>query len=223
MNIKLLLNATIKLVLGFIICALLLFLPVGTFDYPNAWLFLGLLFIPMIGAMIIMSIKSPELLEKRMASKEKENKQKEVVFSSAIIFIVGFIVTALDFKHGWSNMNKLEVIESCILFLFGYGMYMEVLRENRFLSRTVEVQENQEVIDTGLYSIVRHPMYLATILMFLAIPLVLGSTYGLIVFLPYPFLIAKRIKNEEEILEEGLKGYKEYKKKVKYRLIPYVW
>ena len=135
----------------------------------------------------------------------------------------GFIVTALDFKNGWSDMNKLEVIESCILFLFGYGMYMEVLRENRFLSRTVEVQEEQEVIDTGLYSIVRHPMYLATILMFLAIPLVLGSTYGLIVFLPYPFLIAKRIENEEEVLEKGLKGYKEYKKKVKYRLIPYVW
>lgn len=223
MNIKLLLNATIKLVFGFIICAALLFLPVGTFDYPNAWLFLGLLFIPMIGAMIIMYFKAPELLKKRLASKEKENKQKEIVFSSALIFIAGFIVTALDFKNGWSDMNKLEVIESCILFLFGYGMYMEVLRENRFLSRTVEVQEEQEVIDTGLYSIVRHPMYLATILMFLAIPLVLGSTYGLIVFLPYPFLIAKRIENEEEVLEKGLKGYKEYKKKVKYRLIPYVW
>lgn len=223
MNIKLLLNATIKLVFGFIICAALLFLPVGTFNYPNAWLFLGLLFIPMIGAMIIMSFKAPELLKKRIASKEKENKQKKIVFSSALIFIAGFIVTALDFKNGWSDMNKLEVIESCILFLFGYGMYMEVLRENRFLSRTVEVQEEQEVIDTGLYSIVRHPMYLATILMFLAIPLVLGSTYGLIVFLPYPFLIAKRIKNEEEVLEKGLKGYKEYKKKVKYRLIPYVW
>ena len=169
MKIKLLLSAFIKLALGFVICMLLLFLPVGTFNYPNAWLFLGLLFIPMIGVGIVLFVKSPELLEKRMALREKEKTQRGVIAISGLIFIIGFIVTSLDFKYGWSNMTKIETVEASILFLFGYIMYMEVLRENKYLSRTVEVQDNQEVIDTGLYAMVRHPMYLATILMFLAI------------------------------------------------------
>ena len=223
MKIKLLLSAFIKLALGFVICMLLLFLPVGTFNYPNAWLFLGLLFIPMIGVGIILFVKSPELLEKRMALREKEKAQRGVIAISGLIFIIGFIVTSLDFKYGWSNMTKIETVEASILFLFGYIMYMEVLRENKYLSRTVEVQDNQEVIDTGLYAMVRHPMYLATILMFLAMPLVFGSKIGLLVFILYPFVIRKRIENEEAVLEKGLKGYSEYKKKVKYRLIPYVW
>lgn len=223
MKIKLLLSAFIKLALGFVICMLLLFLPVGTFNYPNAWLFLGLLFIPMIGVGIILFVKSPELFEKRMALREKEKTQRGVIAISGLIFIIGFIVTSLDFKYGWSNMTKIETVEASILFLFGYIMYMEVLRENKYLSRTVEVQDNQEVIDTGLYAMVRHPMYLATILMFLAMPLVLGSKIGLLVFIFYPFVIRKRIENEEAVLEKGLKGYSEYKKKVKYRLIPYVW
>lgn len=223
MKIKLLLSAFIKLALGFVICMLLLFLPVGTFNYPNAWLFLGLLFIPMIGVGIILFVKSPELLEKRMALREKEKAQRGVIAISGLIFIIGFIVTSLDFKYGWSNMTKIETVEASILFLFGYIMYMEVLRENKYLSRTVEVQDNQEIIDTGLYAMVRHPMYLATILMFLAMPLVFGSKIGLLVFIFYPFVIRKRIENEEAVLEKGLKGYSEYKKKVKYRLIPYVW
>lgn len=223
MDLKLFMKMLVKFIVGVVLIGALLFLPVGTFNYPNAWLFLGLLFIPMLGIGIVLCIKAPELLQKRLSSKEKEKTQKRVVMSSFIVFVLGFIVTALDFRNGWSHMNKIEIIEASIIFLFGYGLYIEVLRENKYLSRTVEVQEDQKVIDTGVYSIVRHPMYLATILMFLAMPLVLGSKIGFLVFVIHPFIIAKRIKNEEEILEEGLKGYKEYKEKVKYRIIPYIW
>ena len=223
MNVKLLVKTLVRFILGVVICAALLFGPVGTFNYPNAWLFLALLFIPIFLEGVILFIKNPDLLEKRMNLKEKQKVQKKVIGFTALIFILGFVVTSLDFKYGWSEMTKYEIIEASILFLFGYGMYMEVIRENKFLSRTIEVQENQKVIDTGLYAMVRHPMYLASILMFLAMPLVLGSKIGFLIFALYPFALVKRIKNEEEVLEKELDGYTEYKKKVKYRLIPYVW
>lgn len=223
MNVKLLVKTLVRFILGVVICAVLLFAPVGTLNYPNAWLFLALLFIPIFLEGVILFIKNPDLLEKRMNLKEKQKVQKKVVGFTALIFILGFVVTSLDFKYGWSEMTKYEIIEASILFLFGYGMYMEVIRENKFLSRTIEVQEEQKVIDTGLYAMVRHPMYLASILMFLAMPLVLGSKIGFLIFALYPFALVKRIKNEEEVLEKELDGYTEYKKKVKYRLIPYVW
>ena len=223
MNVKLLVKALVRFIFGVVICAVLLFVPVGTLNYPNAWLFLALLFIPIFLEGVILFIKNPDLLEKRMNLKEKQKVQKKVIGFTALIFILGFVVTSLDFKYGWSEMTKYEIIEASILFLFGYGMYMEVIRENKFLSRTIEVQEDQKVIDTGLYAMVRHPMYLASILMFLAMPLVLGSKIGFLIFALYPFALVKRIKNEEEVLEKELDGYTEYKKKVKYRLIPYVW
>ena len=223
MNVKLLVKALVRFIFGVVICAVLLFVPVGTLNYPNAWLFLALLFIPIFLEGVILFIKNPDLLEKRMNLKEKQKVQKKVIGFTALIFILGFVVTSLDFKYGWSEMTKYEIIEASILFLFGYGMYMEVIRENKFLSRTIEVQEGQKVIDTGLYAMVRHPMYLASILMFLAMPLVLGSKIGFLIFALYPFALVKRIKNEEEVLEKELDGYTEYKKKVKYRLIPYVW
>ena len=184
---------------------------------------MGLLFIPMFFIGIILYIKAPELLAKRLNDKEEEEAQKKVVGLSAVMFLAGFIVCGLDFRFGLSSVPFAVVIIASVVLLAGYGMYMEVMRENAYLSRTVEVQDNQEVIDTGLYAMVRHPMYLATILMFLAMPLVLGSKIGLLVFIFYPFVIRKRIENEEAVLEKGLKGYSEYKKKVKYRLIPYVW
>ena len=223
MNVKLLVKTLVRFILGVVICAVLLFVPVGTLNYPNAWLFLALLFIPIFLEGVILFIKNPDLLEKRMNLKEKQKVQKKVIGFTALIFILGFVVTSLDFKYGWTEMTKYEIIEASILFLFGYGMYMEVIRENKFLSRTIEVQEGQKVIDTGLYAMVRHPMYLASILMFLAMPLVLGSKIGFLIFALYPFALVKRIKNEEEVLEKELDGYTEYKKKVKYRLIPYVW
>lgn len=223
MNVKLLVKTLVRFILGVVICAVLLFVPVGTLNYPNAWLFLALLFIPIFLEGVILFIKNPDLLEKRMNLKEKQKVQKKVIGFTALIFILGFVVTSLDFKYGWTEMTKYEIIEASILFLFGYGMYMEVIRENKFLSRTIEVQEDQKVIDTGLYAMVRHPMYLASILMFLAMPLVLGSKIGFLIFALYPFALVKRIKNEEEVLEKELDGYTEYKKKVKYRLIPYVW
>ena len=223
MKFKLFMKMICALVVGFVIAVLLLFLPVGTINYPNAWLFLALLFVPTTGVGIVLLIKDPKLLEKRMNLKEKQKTQKGVVGLSSLILIIGFVMTALDFRYGWSEMTRWQVVEASLLFLFGYGLYIEVLRENKYLSRIVEVQEGQKIIDTGLYSIVRHPMYLATIMIFLSMPLILGSTYALLVFMFYPFLITKRIKNEEEVLEKGLEGYKEYKKKVKFRLIPYIW
>lgn len=201
----------------------LLFLPAGTFDYWNAWLFIALLFIPMFILGVALVVKSPELLEKRLHSREKEAEQSIVVLLSFIMFLGGFVACALDFRFEWSKMPIAVVIAASVILLISYGLYAEVMRENAFLSRTVEIQEEQKVVDTGLYGIVRHPMYFSTTLLFLSIPLVLGSWIGFIIFLIYPMILVKRIKNEEKILEEGLKGYREYKDKVRYRMIPFVW
>ena len=220
---KLLLNALIKFIVGLTLVGVLLFVPSGSFNYINGWLFIGLLFIPMLILGIILFFKTPSLLEKRLGAKEKDVTQKGVVALSGLLFIGGFVVAGLDWRFGWSHVPMWLVIVAAVILLIAYGLYAEVMRENAYLSRTIEVQENQKVIDTGLYAIVRHPMYMATILLFLMIPLVLGSWYALIVFLSYPIVIAVRIRNEEKVLEAGLAGYTEYKKKVKYRIIPFIW
>jgi len=220
---KLLVNALVKFTIGLILIGLLLFLPAFTFNYPGAWLFIGLLFIPMLIMGIVMLIKAPKLLEKRLNNKEKEKTQQGVIALSGLIFPVGFILSALDFRFSWSEVPAWLVITSAVLFLIGYGMYAEVMRENAYLSRTVEVQEDQTVISTGLYGVVRHPMYLATLFMFLPLPLILGSFWGLIPFGIYPIIIVIRIINEEKVLCEGLKGYEEYITKVKYRILPFIW
>ena len=220
---KLLFQAIFKFLLGVLMIALLLFWPAGTMNYWNVWLLMGLLFIPMFIAGIILWLKNPELLEKRLNVKEKESEQKEVIGMSLIIFVAGFILAGLDFKYGWSNMPIWGVTTASIIFVISYILYAEVLRENTFLSRTIEVQENQKVIDTGLYGIVRHPMYFATTILFLSFPIVLGSWFSFAIFCFFPFVLVKRIKNEEVVLENGLEGYKEYKQKVKYRMIPFVW
>lgn len=220
---KLILNATLKLFMGLILIGALLFLPAWTFNYPGAWLFIALLFIPMLIMGTVMLIKAPSLLEKRLNSKEKEKSQRGVVVISALMFPIGFVLSALDFRFGLSHVPTWLVITASALFLIGYGTYAEVMRENAYLSRTVEVQEGQSVISTGLYGIVRHPMYLATLFMFLPLPLILGSFWGLIPFAIYPITIVIRILNEEKVLTEGLIGYAEYKTKVKYRLIPFIW
>jgi len=223
MDIKLFFQALLKFILGVLIIGLLLFIPANTINYWNGWLFMGLLFIPMFIAGIIMMIKSPDLLRKRLNVKEKENEQKHVVALSGLMFIAGFIIAGLNYRYGWIVIPNIVVIISSIIFIISYILYAEVLRENAYLSRTIEVQENQKVIDTELYGIVRHPMYAVTILLFLSMPLVLGSIISFGIFLVYPFIIAKRIKNEEEVLEKELKGYSEYKKKVKYKMIPFIW
>ncbi len=220
---KLLLQALIKFLMGFLLIALLLFLPAWTFSYPNAWLFMGLLFVPMLIMGIVLFFKSPSLLKKRLNDKEKESTQKGVLALSALMFPIGFVLSALDFRFAWSTVPKWCVILGSVCFLIGYTMYAEVMRENIYLSRTVEVQENQKVIDTGLYGIVRHPMYFATLLMFLSIPLILGSFLGLIPFALYPFILVIRILNEEKVLSESLAGYMAYRNKVKYRLFPFIW
>ena len=223
MNIKLFLEAIIKFTLGILIIGLLLFVSAGTINYFNGWLFMGLLFIPMFIAGIIMMIKSPNLLKSRLNAKEKESEQKDIVKLSGLMFIAGFVISGLNYRYSWMDLPNIVVIIGSIIFVLSYIMYALVLRENIYLSRTIEVQKNQKVIDTGLYAIVRHPMYTATIFLFLSMPLILGSLISFIIFLVYPFIIAKRIKNEEEYLEKNLKGYKEYKKKVKYKLIPFIW
>ena len=220
---KLLFNAAVKFIMGLAVVGALLFIPAGTFNYPNAWLFMALLFIPMIILGLVLYFKAPELLKKRMNSTEKESEQKHIVSLSALLFLAGFIVCALDFRFGWTRLPFWVTIAASVLLLISYGLYCEVMRENAYLSRTVEVQENQKVIDTGLYGIVRHPMYFAVTLLFLSFPLVLGSGVGFVVFLFQPFVLVRRIKNEEAVLEKGLEGYAEYKKKVKYRLIPFIW
>ena len=220
---KLIMNALVKYLMGLVMVGLLLFVPAGTFDYWNAWMFIALLFIPMLLLGIVLAVKSPDLLEKRLNSKEKESEQSMVVILSLIMFLGGFIVSALDFRFGWSKMPTVVVIVAAAILLISYGLYAEVMRENAYLSRTVEIQEEQKVVDTGLYGIVRHPMYSVTTLLFLSIPLVLGSWIGFIIFLVYPLILVKRIKNEEKVLEEGLPGYKEYKEKVRYRMIPFIW
>lgn len=223
MNIKLFFHAIIKFIFGVLIIGLLLFIPANTINYWNGWLFMGLLFIPMFIAGIVMMIKSPELLRKRLNAKEKEGEQKQVLLYSALMFLAGFIIAGLNYRYNWITISTPVVIVSSIVFVIAYILYAEVLRENAYLSRTIEVQENQKVVDTGLYGIVRHPMYASTILLFLSMPLVLGSVISFVIFLVYPFIIAKRIKNEEEVLEKDLAGYSEYKKKVKYKLIPFIW
>lgn len=223
MNKKLFFQAIIKFILGVLIIGLLLFIPANTINYWNGWLFMGLLFIPMFIAGIILMIKNPELLRKRLNAKETENEQKKVIAFSGIMFVLGFIIAGLNYRYNWIVIPNVVVIISAGLFISAYILYAEVLRENTYLSRTIEVQQNQKVIDTGLYGIVRHPMYSATILLFLSMPLILGSILSFIIFLMYPFIIAKRIKNEEKVLEKDLLGYSEYKNKVKYKIIPFVW
>jgi len=223
MQSKLLIQAITKLLMGLVIVSMLLFLPAGTIYYWNAWLFMGVLFIPMFIIGLILLLKSPNLLAKRLNVKEEETEQKQVIGLSLLMFVGGFIVAALDFRYGWSKLPDWVIAAAMIIFLISYGLYLEVMRENAYLSRTIEVQENQKVVDTGLYGIVRHPMYFVTVFLFLSIPFILGSVYAFIIFLIYPFLLIKRIKNEETILREGLTGYVEYTKKVKYRLIPFIW
>lgn len=223
MNIKLFLEAIIKFLLGFVLVCLLLFIPAGTIKYFNGWLFICSLFIPMLIAGIVMMIKSPSLLKSRLNAKEKEDEQKQVVKLSGLMFVIGFVIAGLNYRFSWIVLPNIVIIVVCIIFILSYIVYAEVLRENVYLSRTIEVQKEQKVIDTGLYGIVRHPMYSATIFLFLSMPLILDSIIAFIIFLVYPFIIVKRIKNEEEVLEKKLKGYKEYKNKVKYKLIPFIW
>ena len=223
MTVKLLIQAIVKFVLGVVLVGVLIFLPAGSFKFFQGWLLMGILFIPMLAAGIVMMFKNPELLKKRLNAKEKLNDQSIVVKLSGLVFLIGFVVAGLGYRFNWFVLPKGISIAFSVIFLLSYVMYAEVLRENTYLSRTIEVQTNQKVIDTGLYGIVRHPMYSATVVMFLAMPLVLGSLYSFVVFLAYPFIIAKRIKGEEEFLEKELKGYSDYKQKVKYRLIPFIW
>lgn len=220
---KLLLNALSKFIMGLVLIGALLLLPAWTLAYPNAWLFIALLFIPMLIMGAVLFIKAPELLKKRLNNKEKEKTQQGVIALSGLMFPVGFVLCAFDFRFKWSDVPLWLVITASVLFLTGYAMYAEVMRENAYLSRTVEVQDGQKVIDTGLYGIVRHPMYLATLLMFVPLPLILGSLWGLIPFAIYPVVTVIRILNEEKVLTSGLAGYAEYKKRVKFRLIPFVW
>ena len=223
MTLKLFISATTKFILGIGLVGLLIFLPAGTLEFFNGWWLLGILFIPMFFAGIVMMLKNPDLLKSRLNAKEKRGEQSLVVKLSGLMFVVGFIVAGLGFRFKLYTLPKGVSIGAAVVFLVAYILYAEVLRENTYLSRTIEVQENQKVIDTGLYGIVRHPMYSVTLLLFLSMPLVLGSIYSFLIFLTYPFIIAKRIKDEEEFLEKELDGYVQYKQKVKYRLIPFIW
>ncbi len=220
---RLLIHALIKYIAGLLLVGGLLFLPAGTLSFANGILFIGLLFLPMLVLGVVLFVKSPELLEKRLNVKEKERTQKGIVAMSGLLFLVGFIVAGLDFRFGWSDVPRAVVIAASVVLLLSYALYAEVMRENAYLSRTVEVQKGQRVIDTGLYGIVRHPMYAVTLWLFLAIPLVLGSWWSLLCFLPYVAVIVVRIRNEEQVLSDGLAGYREYKKRVKYRLLPFIW
>jgi len=223
MDKGLLTQALAKFFLGVIVLGILLFLPAGSFRYWQGWLLMGILFVPMFAAGFVMMGKNPELLRKRLNAKEKEAEQRTVVKLSGLLFLIAFVVAGLNWRFGWWILPNWAVWAAAGLFLGAYLLYAEVLRENTYLSRTIEVQENQKVIDTGLYGIVRHPMYMATTILFLAMPLVLASPISFIVMSGYIPVIAKRIKNEEKVLEEGLDGYAEYKEKVKYRILPLVW
>ena len=220
---KLLLEALTKFACGLLLVGLLIFLPAGTIAYTYGWYFIALLFAPMLIAGFVMLNKSPEFLKKRLDAKEKQKAQKGVLAFSGLMFIAGFVVAGLDFRFGWSTVPTWVVIAASVLFLIAYALYAEVMRENAYLSRTIKVEEGQTVVDTGLYGIVRHPMYAVTILLFLMIPLVLGSWYALIAFAFYPAIIIVRLKDEEALLTRELAGYAAYKKKVKYRLIPFIW
>lgn len=220
---RLLCKALVKFIVGLILVGGLLFLPAGSLGYSNGWLLMGLLFIPMLLLGVVMLLKAPTLLEKRLNAKEREGAQKGVVAMSGVLFIAGFVVAGLDFRFGWSQIPLWIVTIASVILLVSYALYAEVMRENAYLSRTVEVQEGQKVIDTGLYGIVRHPMYAVTVWLFLAIPVVLGSWWSFVCFLPYIAVIVVRIRNEEKVLAAGLDGYAEYQKRVKYRLLPLVW
>lgn len=223
MDKRLFIGALFKFIIGFLIIGALLFISAGSFEYWNGWLFMGLLFIPMFIAGIVMMVKNPDLLRRRLNAKEGEKEQKQVIAFSGIMFLVGFIVAGLNYRFGIIDIPVYIVVIASIIFLIAYVLYAEVLRENTFLSRTIEVSENQKVVDKGLYGIVRHPMYAATIILFLSMPLILESLISFVIFLAYPIIIAKRIKNEEAVLEKDLQGYSEYKMKVKYKIIPFVW
>lgn len=216
-------QAILKFALGVVVVGILLFLPAGTFAYRNAWLFMGILFVPMFLAGIVMMFKNPELLKKRLNAREQQAEQNLVIKLSALMFVMGFVIAGFSFRFQWIKLPDWVSWAGTALFFVSYLLYAEVLRENTYLSRTVEVQKGQKVIDTGLYGIVRHPMYGATILLFLSVPLVLGSILSFAVFLTYPLIIAKRIRNEEEVLEKGLEGYDEYKRRVKYKVVPFIW
>ena len=220
---KLLFSALSKFLVGLAFVGVLLFLPAGSLEYMNGWLFIGLLFAPMLILGVVLFIKSPDLLKKRLDAKEKESAQKGVVAVSGLLFLGGFVVAGLDYRFGWSNVPSWAVIVASATLLISYGFYAEVMRENTYLSRTIEVQDGQKVVETGLYGIVRHPMYAVTIWLFLSIPVVLGSWWSLLCFLPYIPVIITRIVNEEKVLEKGLEGYTDYKKRVKYRLIPFIF
>ena len=223
MTVKLFVQAILKFTLGVVLVGLVIFLPAGTFSFPGGWLLMGILFVPMFLAGIVMMCKNPDLLKSRLNAKEKQGEQQLVVKLSGLMFLVGFILAGLDFRFGWSKMPLWVVITASVVLLISYGLYAEVMRENAYLSRTIEVQENQKVVDTGLYGIVRHPMYAVTLWLFLAIPVVLGSWWSLLCFLPYIAVIVIRIRNEETVLEAGLDGYVEYKKRIKYRILPFIW
>lgn len=220
---KLFISALIKFLIGLLLVGLLIFLPAGTLAYPGGLLFLCLLFVPMLIMGIVMLARARDLLRKRLDAKEKQAAQKGVQSLAGLVFMAGFVLAGLDFRFGWSDMPLPVVIAASLTFLIGYGLYAEVMRENAYLSRTVKVEEGQTVISTGLYGIVRHPMYLASVLMFLSIPLVMGSWYALIPFAFYPLLMVVRILDEEKLLTAELLGYEEYKRKVKYRMIPFIW
>ena len=223
MTVKLFISAITKFLLGVILVGLLLFLPAGTLNWFGGWLFMAILFIPMFCAGVVMMIKNPGLLASRLDAKEKRGKQSTVVKLSGLMFLCGFIVAGLGVRFDWFVLPTPVCIGGAVVFIIAYILYAEVLRENTYLSRTIEVREGQKVIDTGLYGIVRHPMYSVTLLLFLSMPIVLGSVWSFLIFLVYPFIIAARLKDEEKFLEEELEGYREYKHKVKYRLIPFVW
>ena len=223
MTVKLFVGAIAKFLLGIVLVGGLIFLPAGSFCYLNGWLLMGILFVPMFAAGIVMMIKNPALLKSRLDAKENSKEQSLVVKLSGLMFLAGFIVAGLGFRFGWYTLPTPVVTFATVAFLAAYLLYAEVLRENTYLSRTIEVQKGQKVIDTGLYGVVRHPMYSATLLLFLSMPLVLGSVYSFLIFLVYPLIIAKRIKHEEQFLEQELDGYRAYQQKVKYRLIPFVW
>ena len=223
MTKELFISAITKFAAGVVLIGVLIFLPAGTIHFPGGWLLMGILFIPMFLAGLVMMAKNPRLLRSRLNAREQQSEQSIVIRLSGLMFLFGFILAGLDFRFGWSNLPGLVNVLGALLFLVAYALYAEVLRENTWLSRTIEVQEGQTVVSTGLYGIVRHPMYAVTLLLFLSMPLVLGSVPAFVVFLAYPAIITRRIRNEEEVLERELPGYREYKQKVRWRLIPYIW
>ena len=223
MDRKLLIQGIAKFLAGVVLLGVLLFLPAGTLAWPQGWRLMGILFIPMLLAGIVMIQKNPELLRKRLNAKEKQAEQQDVLKLSALMFLAAFILAGLNFRFRWIVLPDWISWTAAVIFLISYGLYAEVMRENAYLSRTIEVQENQKVVDTGLYGIVRHPMYMSTLFLFLAMPLVLGSVISFLIMLLYIPIIAKRIRNEEQVLEEDLEGYAEYKQKVKYKVIPFIW